>query len=69
MAVDIIMQCCSLQGIASTPFLAGLDRTLPQLTPWHLPRGAGHVPGGCATCRHDGSSQGCSTLRGNPARG
>ena len=33
MAVDIIMQCCSLQGIASTPFLAGLDRTLPQLTP------------------------------------
>ena len=33
MAVDINMQCCSLQGIASTPFLAGLDRTLPQLTP------------------------------------
>ena len=32
-AADIDMQYCSLQGIASTPFLAGLDRTLPQLTP------------------------------------
>ena len=32
-AIDINMQCCSLKGIASTPFLAGLDRTLPQLTP------------------------------------
>ena len=33
MVGDINMQTCSLQGIASTPFLAGLDRTLPQLTP------------------------------------
>lgn len=24
---------CNMQGIATTPFLAGLDRTLPQLTP------------------------------------
>ena len=38
------MQCCSLQGVASTPFLAGLDRTLPQLTPGISPEALAMFP-------------------------
>ncbi len=55
-------QSCHPQGIASTPFLAGLDRTMPQLTPGISPEAlaifqAALRPGAMLASAEEGSDE------------